>query len=211
MDLPVAEVEAEKETEAWLEARTAELAREWDRPVGRISSDLRRTRAKRSSSAGNLVADAMRRAAEAKVGLTNKGGLRRNLRAGEITKRDVFELLPFDNTGVVLRLRGEQLVRVVEEHFEGRHSALEISGIVVEHAGGRVREVRFAGGGRIEPEKHYAVAVNSYMAGPGDRTGIFGRAQVRLDTGITMRQALLALFEEGRELAVPAENRYRAK
>lgn len=43
------------------------------------------------------------------VAVVNRGGLRANLPKGEITVRNIFELMPFDNAIVILTIKGDQL------------------------------------------------------------------------------------------------------
>ena len=50
--------------------------------------------------------------------------------------------------------------------------------------------------------------MNSYMAGQGDKLGIFKTAKTRLDTGIILRDALLRMLKPGQVLQVPVGNRY---
>ncbi len=47
--------------------------------------------------------------------LINYGGLRANLPQGQITKRHIFELMPFDNTIVILELHSSQLQELMEK------------------------------------------------------------------------------------------------
>ncbi len=79
------------------------------------------------SEMGNLVADAMRaRYPEANIALTNSGGLRADLlcsppSAGEapceITWGELFAVLPFGNSTVIVTLTGEQLMSALENGF----------------------------------------------------------------------------------------------
>ncbi|MBK7667363.1 MAG: 5'-nucleotidase C-terminal domain-containing protein [Sphingobacteriaceae bacterium] len=43
----------------------------------------------------------------------NRGGLRNNLPMGEITKGNIFEVMPFDNEIVILTLSGQKLKKVL--------------------------------------------------------------------------------------------------
>ncbi len=47
--------------------------------------------------------------------LINYGGLRANLPQGQITKRHIFELMPFDNTIVILELNSSQLQELMQK------------------------------------------------------------------------------------------------
>jgi 2',3'-cyclic-nucleotide 2'-phosphodiesterase (5'-nucleotidase family) len=50
------------------------------------------------TNAGDLVADAYRYAMKADIGIENGGGIRNNIKAGDITYGDVIGMLPYDNT-----------------------------------------------------------------------------------------------------------------
>jgi 2',3'-cyclic-nucleotide 2'-phosphodiesterase (5'-nucleotidase family) len=128
-----------------------------------------------SSAAGNLVADATRAAVDADVALGNRGGVRTAIPKGPVTGRDVFRLMPFDNTIVVVPMTGAELLSALEFSIAGpRISPLEVSGLTLrfhvegtgEHArasGARVE----VGGAPLDPAKTYRVAVNSYLAQGG--------------------------------------------
>lgn len=47
--------------------------------------------------------------------LLNYGGLRANLPKGNITKRNIYELMPFDNTIVILELNDDQLNELLQK------------------------------------------------------------------------------------------------
>ena len=52
----------------------------------------------RETNAGDLVADAYRHAMKADIGLENGGGIRNDIKAGDITYGDIIGMLPYDNT-----------------------------------------------------------------------------------------------------------------
>src|SRR5690606_24027585 len=63
---------------------------------------------------GEMVAEAMRKSAEAEIGWQNGGGLRAGLPEGEVTTGDLLTVLPFGNTVSRLRLRGATLRTALE-------------------------------------------------------------------------------------------------
>ena len=100
--------------QSFLDQRFAPLREAWDQPLGRIVG--RDSRAGSGSTpGGNLVAALIRADGDAEIGLTNKGGLRTTLTAGPITRRQVFEFLPFDDNVVTLQLSGEQLRATLQQ------------------------------------------------------------------------------------------------
>ncbi|MCU1281075.1 MAG: 5'-nucleotidase, partial [bacterium] len=81
------------------------------------------------SPLGNLVADAIRDATHADVGLTNGGGLRADLPPGELTYGALFEALPFDNRLATLSMTAGALKQLLARNFAHDKGILSISGI----------------------------------------------------------------------------------
>ncbi len=68
------------------------------------------------SYAGQVVAEAFRKTNPAiDVAIQNVGGVRANLLAGPITMAQVIEVLPFSNTIVMIKMKGSDIVKVLNE------------------------------------------------------------------------------------------------
>ena len=129
---------------------------------------------------GNLVADAtMLKANEfytqkynTKVDavILNNGGLRSSLPKGKITKRNVYELMPFENEIVVLRLNGKQSQEMFN-HIAKSHG-VPVSGIKMGIKDTIPSDI-FINGERFNPEKNYVVATSDYLASGGDKMKFF--------------------------------------
>jgi 2',3'-cyclic-nucleotide 2'-phosphodiesterase (5'-nucleotidase family) len=107
--------------------------------------------------------------------LTNSGGLRTNIDAGDITFGEVFEVMPFDNTLVVVELDGNAVRQVLEEGSTGEHGLVEVSGLKFTFnydlpAGSRIvgDVIDLSTGLPLDPGTIYYVAVNDFMAAGGD-------------------------------------------
>jgi len=81
-----------------------------------------------------LIEDAMREATGADLACMNPGGIRDRLRPGNLLARHVWNLMPFDNTVVVGKFRGDQLPQTVTQ------------------------------GRQIEAGRQYTLAINDFMA-----------------------------------------------
>ena len=186
------------------------------RVVGRLAAPLRRARGLVSSPAGNWMADVIRRAGQAEVGFMNKGGIRTDLEAGDVTAGDIYRLMPFDNVVVALDLTGAELRAVLERHFApGRFPGMEWSGLFVEasrrQAAGTVKITAVTVGGRpLDATKVYRVATNSFLAAGGDGFSTFRRGRRRARAGL-VRDALAAALKAGSPLTPPAEARLRVR
>ncbi|MDF1562652.1 MAG: bifunctional UDP-sugar hydrolase/5'-nucleotidase [Deltaproteobacteria bacterium] len=137
------------------------------RPLG-VSLAAPFTRAYGEESAlGNLVADAFRAAVEgAQIGLTNGGGLRADLPAGEMRWGHVFQALPFDNHLAVLKLEGAQLRRLVQHGIDSGHGALSYSGLSLEARGCELLSIRI-GEAPLDDAATYTLVTNDYLSGGG--------------------------------------------
>ena len=77
------------------------------------SDGIRLVRA-REVAVGNLCADAYRAVAGADIGLINGGGVRADLKAGNITYADIISLNPFGNSICMVEATGQEILDALE-------------------------------------------------------------------------------------------------
>lgn len=83
---------------------------------------------------GTLILDSFHeRFPEAKVIYMNGGGIRRRLFKGPITYGDLYEVSPFDNVAVLVKMTGAQLKEIVKVHTSGGHIVPAIWGVKVNY------------------------------------------------------------------------------
>jgi len=178
------------------------------RIVGRLTAPLRRVRGRASSPAGNWMADVIRSAGKARIGFTNKGGIRCDLGAGPVTTGDLYRLMPFDNVLVGMDLPGSVLRELVEQHLRvGQHPGLEWSGMRVEaiRDGDRLVPVRIEVSGRLlEDDGVYRIATNSFLAAGGDGFWGFRQGRNRSRSARLLRDILAEAFERDSPVTPPA-------
>jgi 2',3'-cyclic-nucleotide 2'-phosphodiesterase (5'-nucleotidase family) len=119
------------------------------------------------SNIGNFLTDAMRSCAKADVAFTNSGGIRKNLKAGPITIRNMWEIAPFSDRLVSIELTGEELLNILEKNCRKDIDLLQVSGVKYTFAperpyGERVIDVR-VNNEKIMPYKKYKVVINDYI------------------------------------------------
>lgn len=172
----------------------ARVEEERRRSVGaRLAAPARLAR-EEESEVGNLVADAMLDAVPgADLAITNTGGLRADLPAGDLGWGALFETLPFDNGLTLLRVRGGELRQLVRAGFAGVHGGLQVSRnvrVVIDRGAqaacavadldgdgavtplDRDRLVELWVDGRpVEEDREYRVVTNDFLAGGGDGWG----------------------------------------
>ena len=120
------------------------------------------------SSIGYLIADSMKEATNADVGLTNSGGIKSVFNEGPVTLRNLYEVLPFENNLVTVELQGSELENLIEQSLSGGNQGfIQCSGIeciysTVNPVGSRIIQIDI-NGKPLELDATYTVAVNDFM------------------------------------------------
>ncbi|MBO8161240.1 MAG: bifunctional UDP-sugar hydrolase/5'-nucleotidase [Thermosipho sp. (in: Bacteria)] len=149
---------------------------------------------------GHLITDAMIWKTGADVALQNGGGIRASIEPGKITIRDILTVLPFGNTVYVMKLKGSELMKVLEYAAtipEGKGAFLHVSGLTWKSEEGKVVEA-LINGEPIDPEKVYIVVTNNYMAGGGDGYSMLKENMGSgYDTGFVLADVVVEYIQKG--------------
>ena len=167
--------------------------------------------------AGDWFADAMRRQTKSDIGVQNSGGVRTNIAAGKITYRDIYQIMPFDNTLVVTELTGRQVFDMVNDsiHLKGGNptTTLQFSGLKAEwkivNADGanktEVIKVELCGKtcdsenpvfSPVDLSAKYRVATNNYLVAGGNGGKIIVQGKVVENNERVLRDYLIDDLKE---------------
>ncbi len=176
---------------------------------------------------GPIVADSMLAAVpRAQVALLNYGGVRRDLPKGNISVGDILELMPFNNSLVLLDLTGAELHAALEEgvdflltKFPEQYppalpylAGLRCTVIPSAAKGLRVQQLRVLDAtGAYQPlvsDAVHRIVVNAFVANGGDGFTTIKRAKAfRSDTGIIDSDALRNYLQQQRIIPEQTEQR----
>lgn len=147
---------------------------------------------------GYVIATAMRQAYKTDFAVTNGGGLRKSINPGTLTVNDMWELIPFDNTGVIIKVKGKDLKRIVDHGINSvGFRAGQFSGGTVYYTtrkapGERVTRIVLENGETVDDEKVYTCVVNDFMAEGGDKYDVIAQTAIETDnTYIPFRDAVI--------------------
>ena len=181
--------------------------REMDQVLGALPESFRGER--KSSAAdplGIFLAERLRQAAGADLGLQNSGGYRTYLPAGPITRAQLFELLPFNNQILRLHLKGSDL-RALFDFLAagyGDYRFGQIAGGDYAIADSLALEIH-VGGEPLDPEREYTLATVDFLYGGGDGYGPVLQLASRVDSlSVFGRDVLEAYLKAGGQ-ARPAD------
>ena len=218
-----ADVRGARTIAANVEKRLRKLDRNLDIAVGAAATELdtRRLSVRSGENAfGNLVADAMRIAVGADIGLTNGGGIRGDTvypAGSDITGKLVLTELPFGNRTVKLALSGARIREALEHgvgEIENASGAFpHVSGLTFSFDPNRPKGERIVkvaiGGAPLEDSKAYTLATNDFLAGGGDGYAMFEAAERRIDAkdGSFMAAQVMEFVEAAGTVSPAVEGR----
>jgi 2',3'-cyclic-nucleotide 2'-phosphodiesterase (5'-nucleotidase family) len=196
-----------------------------DLVIGKLTGDLRKG-GTGAGSLGNFVTDGLRAQSSRKLGkpivlaVTNGGGLRKNvIAAGDISLRDVFELLPFENALVAFDLTGSQVLDLLKIVLTRRdaQSGARIKYRINAEKKSEIEKVLLVIDGvekEIDPAAVYTVVSIDYLlnVAGGDYGVVLKQAKNIRPLGLTMRDAITdyvkAETAAGREIKSAFDGRF---
>lgn len=139
--------------------------------IGTLKTDWIRGR-NGESGIGDFIADAQREAAGADVAFMNDHGIRKDMAAGPITKRDLFEILPFRNLLTKFELTGRQIRNIIE-YYINTDAPIQTSGILCEwrrnDQGGIAFSKFLVNGKTLVDSVKYVGAASDYIMGEAQK------------------------------------------
>ncbi|HEY9645928.1 MAG TPA: 5'-nucleotidase C-terminal domain-containing protein [Chroococcidiopsis sp.] len=175
-----------------------------------LDGDRSKIRAEETNLA-NLITDAMlekMRPEGAQMVITNGGGIRSSIPAGDVTMGQVLEVLPFGNTLGFADLTGQQVRAALEhglsevESGGGRFpqvAGLRYTWTLEAPVGERVRTVEFvdAAGDRqpLQDDRIYRVVTNNFMLTGGDGFTMFHQGQNPYVSGFDVAESVVEYIQ----------------
>lgn len=174
---------------------------------------------------GDLITDAMLWQAgqdneEVDAAITNGGGIRASIAAGDITKKSVNDVLPFGNTLYVVDLTGAELLEALEASTyctpEPVGAFPQVAGIEFTINTGAAYDagenypgttyagpnsinrvtIQTVGGQAFDADATYTIVTNDFLAAGGDTYYAFSAAESGYDTGISLDQVVMDYITE---------------
>ena len=150
-----------------------------DEVVGTASDVLTKLPAdenRQDSPLNDWIADLLREYSGAQIAVHNNGGTRVDMKKGPVTKRDLIDIHPFDNTVTLVTVDGKFLKRFVKKGFAPR-SLYTYSGLTItykQNKKGKIKDIEILVDGKpVENRKKYTLVTNSYIAGGGSEGWMF--------------------------------------
>lgn len=152
---------------------------------------------------GNLIADAILANVEADLAFINSKGINASIDRGLITKGDVLNVLPSKDRVVVKKIKGADLLKIIEYSLSKYPDAEgifpQVSGVKIIFAQDNTSQNRvlkvWINDLPLEEEKYYLVATNDFLAAGGDGFETFKKAKT-IQEGERLDQIFIKYIRE---------------
>jgi len=150
----------------------------------------------------------------ADIAITNGGGIRASISAGDVKVNDILTSFPFTNTLAVIEVTGAEVLQALERGVDTYPEAAghfpHVSGMTYKfdpskEVGSRVSEVLIKGEA-LDPDKTYKLVTNDFMASGGDGYTMFEGKPFVAEGGL-LSDVLIDYFKEVGEVEPAVEGR----
>ncbi|SHF14214.1 5'-nucleotidase C-terminal domain-containing protein [Chryseobacterium vrystaatense] len=188
-----------------IEPYKQKLDKEMNQKISHTSLDL--TKQGDNSNLGNLLADYTFEGADAwakknlqknvDAALINIGGIRTTIGKGDVLLKNVFEVMPFENEVIIVKMKGSDLQGLFDYYAKTQVNN-PVSHLYIETNNGQLTQSQI-NGKPVDPSKDYYIATSDYLALGGDNMKFFSKGE-SISTGIRLRDLFIEYFRKNSEV-----------
>lgn len=199
------ELKNEEEFVKIIEPYKQKLDKEMNQKISHTNVDL--TKQGDNSNLGNLLADYTFDGADVwakknlqknvDAALINIGGIRTTIGKGDILLKSVFEVMPFENEVIIVKMKGSDLQGLFDYYAEHQVNN-PVSHLYIETNNGQLTKT-LINGKTVNPEQDYYIATSDYLALGGDNMKFFSKGEM-IPTGMKLRDLFIDYFKKTPEV-----------
>jgi len=130
------------------------------------------------------------------VSFFNYGGIRTSLPKGDITVGKIFELMPFENQMVFVKLKGEKMKAFLD--YVAGNGGDSVGGARFTIVDDKAVNITI-GGSVFDPEKSYWLVTNDYVAAGGDGLSMLQNSEQFVNSDTKIRDLIIQYMERQHE------------
>lgn len=171
-----------------------------------------------NSNLGNLLADFTLLGAQEwavknnrpkiDAAVINIGGIRSTIGKGDVLTKHVFEVMPFENEVVVMKMKGADMPALFQYYAENSKNN-PVAGLTIVTNSGKVEQA-LVNGQPVNPAQDYYIATSDYLALGGDNMKFFTKGEL-ISTGMKLRDVFLDYFKRNPQVTAPTDVRLTFK
>ncbi|GAA4272434.1 5'-nucleotidase [Aquimarina gracilis] len=172
---------------------------------------------KLNTAIGNLMADIVLEQAnpvfKSRTGKTismvllNYGGIRAPIPKGNVTSRTAYQVMPFENSIVVIEMKGNHIKKLIE-YLQKAQQAHPISGLKLTVDTNFEVVKALINDKEIEDEETYFVATNDYLYNGGSEMYFFKQSGKLYTLNYKIRNAMIDYFKKVDTIAPIVDDRF---
>ena len=139
--------------------------------------------------------------------LLNNGGIRSIISKGNISEKTAFELMPFENSIVVLELSGKSINKMID-YLRVVKLQHPIRGLQIKLNNDYSLNDANINGQKINTSKKYYVATTDYLLEGGDKMYFLAETTKTIDINYKMRDVLIDYFKKNDTIRLTTDNRF---
>ena len=176
----LAEYDEDSKVSSVVDKATADIRAFRDTVIGKFAKDYAKSYYK-ECPIGDLITDQMIKETGADVAFQNSGSIHNNIAEGPFTNGDLFTVMPFANTIVLMDLKGSDILELLNISASRQRGVLQVSGLEYSYFYRNKNTFSLKSakikGEDIIPDKVYRVATNNFLKDGGDNYTPFTRGE----------------------------------
>lgn len=143
--------------------------------------------------------------------LLNHGGIRSIIPKGNVTARTAYEIMPFENSAIVIGLKGEQVLEIVN-YIISEKKPHPLKGLTFTiNSQTNSAENIFINGKPLDNNKIYYVVTSDYLSNGGDNMLFFKKGVEQYDLNYKLRNIIIDYFKENKVITANKDIRISKK
>ncbi|MGV3696824.1 5'-nucleotidase C-terminal domain-containing protein [Flavobacterium sp.] len=170
---------------------TLDKSGEWQTPMGNFLSDITFEKA-------NAVFQ-LREKKSIDLCLLNHGGIRSIIPKGDVTARTAYEIMPFENSAIVIGLKGEQVLEIVN-YIIAEKKPHPLKGLTFTIDKNNQPKDILVNDKPLDNAKIYHVVTSDYLSNGGDNMVFFKKGIETFDLEYKLRNIIIDFFKENKTI-----------
>ncbi len=138
--------------------------------------------------------------------LLNHGGIRTIVPKGNVTARNAYEVMPFENSAIIIGLKGVQIAEIAN-YIISEKKPHPLAGMTFTISKDNVAKNIQVQGKPLENDKIYYVVTSDYLSNGGDNMVFFKKGVERYDIDYKLRNIMIDYFKDVDTLNVNSDIR----
>ena len=164
---------------------------EWQTPMGNFLADITFEKSDKVFQ--------MREKKAIDICLLNHGGIRSIISKGNVTARTAYEIMPFENSAIVIGLKGEQILEIVT-YIISEKKPHPLKGLTFTIDKNNQPKSIMINGKTLDDAKLYYVVTSDYLSNGGDNMIFFKKGVEKYNLDYKLRNIIIDYFEENKTI-----------